>query len=1211
MAIHMSLRLAWQDHGWDGHICTNPCNNPYCAGAHSYPGDLISSTRDLDLEKEHKGEPAGNFPCRIACGLSINAFGKDTVTTRVLKPNWWDSGDPIDLTIPPYTACTWCYEAMYKKDVSAAEGSYSEYDYDKRFKNAKEYFAQFEPNKSLVFYYAGYSNPFSEEEENYVIVGVSRIKRIDDFYFFENTSEQIKNKYAGGFVWQKPITSNYPDEGFCIPYWKYINDEELSDRLVVKPHNRSPFKYGSREVTNDDAIEVLLQLSEAVDTLIEIGDDTEDWTKRKEWIASLLNELWVDRGPYPGLMSVMEALKLQSMINNYLSLTTDNDKREYYRQMVNLLKRETDKLNGQLIPFKQLKIIRREFDLLDEGDKELLIDILPRFDLTKDQVLAIISERKEDYSITASTEELIENPYIIFEQYRGEDSDDVIPFYKIDNGVIPSPSYGLEELLDAGSTERLRAMCVDELNRIPAHSFGKAETILNAINSRLDRMPEWKRYVYSIKNFNVEKDILSGGLFLRKDDDGVLYLYIRSVYEDERLVESVLREMADRPDITLRMMVSPDKFKSSLMKKGERLLENEKSADRYTQIINQQADVCMQIFNKPICILSGAAGTGKTTVIKSILDTIGRIHGEGASFLLMAPTGKAAERIKVQTGKPSSTIHSFLAKTGWLNKNMTLKRSGGVKSKDINTLILDECSMIELNVFATLCRAINWNSVQRLILVGDPNQLPPIGRGKVFSDTIEWLRSHEEYASNVGTLTENIRQLVNTVEDNGTGILDLANVFIQEKQLSGDSSEAAIALKREKEEIFTKILENGNGTVDKDLSVYFWQGQEDLELLMRKQLVEDMQALTGLPANNEQELHKIWTQAIKDAPERIQVISPYRGEFYGTMSINTFMQKMFNGYWSGRLNIDGIGLYDKVIQIKNRPSSDRAYVYDWSARRVGRQEIYNGEIAIVHPMGTDRKNVQWMSNLRRFQCNFSGSTRKNYAYLYGKRIGKDPNTGYYIPDQKVTDNLELAYAISVHKSQGSEFDYVYIVIPARESHLLSMELLYTALTRAQKHVTIFLQQDISTLTTLSHVEKSAVRKINSSVFSFNPLPDELLYSGDWFKEEKKLSTLSKYFVRSKSEVIIANILVAEEVPFIYEEPLFAPDGSMYLPDFTVVFRGESYYWEHVGRLDIPDYKAHWEKKEKWYNTHFPGKLITTYEGNDLSTVVAQLIQQYK
>ena len=80
--------------------------------------------------------------------------------------------------------------------------------------------------------------------------------------------------------------------------------------------------------------------------------------------------------------------------------------------------------------------------------------------------------------------------------------------------------------------------------------------------------------------------------------------------------------------------------------------------------------------------------------------------------------------------------------------------------------------MIDLNLMATLFRAINWNSIQRLILIGDPNQLPPIGRGRVFADTIEWLNA--EYPQNVGTLTDNIRQLVNRVEGNGNGILNLA-----------------------------------------------------------------------------------------------------------------------------------------------------------------------------------------------------------------------------------------------------------------------------------------------------------------------------------------------------------------------------------------------------------------------------------------------------
>ena len=108
----------------------------------------------------------------------------------------------------------------------------------------------------------------------------------------------------------------------------------------------------------------------------------------------------------------------------------------------------------------------------------------------------------------------------------------------------------------------------------------------------------------------------------------------------------------------------------------------------------------------------------------------------------MAPTGKASERIKEKTGKAATTIHSFLASRGWLNDNFSLKKAGGTVDENISTLIIDECSMLDLSLFATLFRAINWNSIQRLILVGDPNQLPPIGKGKVFSEIIEWLRKN-------------------------------------------------------------------------------------------------------------------------------------------------------------------------------------------------------------------------------------------------------------------------------------------------------------------------------------------------------------------------------------------------------------------------------------------------------------------------------------
>lgn len=549
-------------------------------------------------------------------------------------------------------------------------------------------------------------------------------------------------------------------------------------------------------------------------------------------------------------------------------------------------------------------------------------------------------------------------------------------------------------------------------------------------------------------------------------------------------------------------------------------------------------------------------------------------------------------------------------------KSMKAKRIGGRDSQDINTIIIDECSMIDLNLMATLFRAINWNSIQRLILIGDPNQLSPIGRGRVFADTIEWLNA--EYPQNVGTLTDNIRQLVNRVEGNGNGILNLAEIFIQEHQQLNDGNESA-RLKAEKESLFEQILESGNGDVDKDLGVYFWNEQEELESVLTNVMVRDMQQHTGMDVTaTGMTFDKLWQQMIRDEngdsnPEIVQVISPYRGEFYGTGSLNLVMQKTFNAFWSKK-QLDGIGYYDKVIQFRNRPQSDPAYAYVNASRNNTKAEIFNGEIGLTIIHGLDRyappgkqPKYKWQGNIDRFQVVFSGESRRGLRYNYGKKLGQDKD-GKWIPEQKVLDNLELAYAISVHKSQGSEFDYVYIVVPHKESHLLSMELLYTAITRAQKKVTIFLQQDISTLTTLSRAEKSAVRKINSSVFKFEPLPDDLLYAGsNWYESGKKIATLSQYFVRSKSEAIITNLLVDRNIPFKYEEPLYAPDGTMYLPDFTVKFRGEEYYWEHVGRINDTNYMAHWAKKEAWYKKHFPGKLLVTYESNELTTDAAAII----
>ena len=109
--------------------------------------------------------------------------------------------------------------------------------------------------------------------------------------------------------------------------------------------------------------------------------------------------------------------------------------------------------------------------------------------------------------------------------------------------------------------------------------------------------------------------------------------------------------------------------------------------------------------------------------------------------------------------------------------------------------------MIDLTLFAALFRAISWAGVQRLIFVGDPNQIPPIGRGKVFNDIITWMIS--DCPGNLGKLDINVRQLENRVQNKGNGILELAELYIQEKQ-HGDGFDKA-----NREQMLKKIQQVG------------------------------------------------------------------------------------------------------------------------------------------------------------------------------------------------------------------------------------------------------------------------------------------------------------------------------------------------------------------------------------------------------------------
>lgn len=1200
MAYHVSVRLAWHDSGWNGHICKNPKGNAYCVGPHSYPGDLIALGRDLSWEEKFEGqaclEAFRKGSVIPPCCYSINVFGKEGIYAKSEPPDFFQDNTQTRVwDMPPNSVCIWPYEEMYRDEVKNPDGTYN---YDKRLEAARTYFSQIEADKTLIFYYANYSNPFSENDQNkYVVVGVSRLKEKGEELFYEGCSEETRKKFAGGFVWQRVLVSSYPEEGLRIPYHMYLDRPEILEKITFIPDNPRDFKYGTRHINDDDALDLIERFIEIAGALKEIGDTTENWDERIRWLNSVIADLWKNRGLYPGLLRVLDYIGFQEVIRFYKDKIARDPNLEIKlkREIFDFLREQLDRIEELSIDQKSKQKVLRQWKLKSDIEKELLENVLPRFDFTREQIDRILDEDRKSHGVYSSLEQIAQNPYILSEEYVGDDPDDFISFNKIDHGILPSPELGGQNYPDFEKDDprRLRALCVEQLRRESQHTFVSADQIINRINLKLSYLPDWKRHHFNTRYIEVDEEILSQALTIRKGDQEKIYLYLRTNYDYEREIETQIRSLAKRPDIEFRIPITKEHWENFLYDSQSPIVKADPG--KYDGILEEQAQICARIFTKPVSVVSGGAGTGKTTIIKAIIQAVEKAHGTGTIIQLLAPTGKATDRLREITGRNALTIHSLLASQRWLNDNLTFKCEGG-RQEDISTIIIDEASMLDLALVATLFRAINWAAVERIIFVGDPNQLPPIGSGKVFADMLYWLQTN--YPENVGILKTNVRQLLNQIEDKGTGILELASLYVRRQPKEHKDSEA----KFQEEKILKRIQEGGD--IDKDLRVIYWSGLDDLRERLSTIVIRDLESDTGL-RHNVDEPFEIWAKAFKihdygnQEPDYMQIISPYRGEFFGVDNINLWMQGTFNRHnVENKGTLDGITLFDKIIQYRNRTRSNPIKAYNIKTRIQEDIEVFNGEIGFAKPHGFDHKRW-WREGFRlsRFQVTFK--RKKDFWVEYQSR-------------SQVEENLELAYAISVHKSQGSEFNRVYFILPKYRKALLTTELLYTGITRATTHSTFLLEEDHSPLLTLLRPEHSQLNRTNSSLFEFKPVPEELLNLSDWYEEGKIHKTLAEVMVQSKSEVIIANLLFERGIPFKYDVPLYASDGTYYRPDFTIMWNGKEWYWEHLGMLDKEEYRNHWDAKKDWYEKHgFSSRLIITDEKEGIdSKKFEEIIQKY-
>lgn len=360
-------------------------------------------------------------------------------------------------------------------------------------------------------------------------------------------------------------------------------------------------------------------------------------------------------------------------------------------------------------------------------------------------------------------------------------------------------------------------------------------------------------------------------------------------------------------------------------------------------------------------LLTGGPGTGKTTAVRGILAVYERM---GLDVLLLAPTGRAAKRMSEVCGKEAQTIHRCLGMSWNEQTGTTTFLKGEKEPLEADAVIVDEMSMVDLLLMRALLAALRPGT--RLIMVGDPDQLPSVGAGNVFGDLIR--------SGRIPTVA-------------------LREVFRQAEQS---------AIIRSAHQVNSGITPELTNTRQGD---FFFLTRRDPQ-----RLADTIVELCGtrLPAN------------MGFAPSEIQVLSPTRKGPAGTEELNLALQAALNppardkgetvfGRWCFRLG-------DRVMQ--NRNNYDAVWQRSDGSAGTG---VFNGDVGRIAEVAENGEYLEILFDDR--------------SVIYDREMLKD---------------LELAYAMTVHKAQGSEYRAVVFAAPSAAPSLMVRGVLYTAITRARE-----------------------------------------------------------------------------------------------------------------------------------------------------------------
>lgn len=1189
---HLSVRVPWNDLDWTGRVCEAPGANHACTVLKN-----VGENKDTDSEEGLAGAAWTEIadqkrlpPCVAERGgfMRSIAFGharQHAYARRWNPPPSHRHFAETVLRMPAYSLEAVPYRWMMRGESrKLADGWGIELDgaledradalmgwkkpttwlQDHRSQLAMldSFFSAIEPGRSLVFLYAK-DVPLLEERApgTRILVGAARVLEVgpaQEWVYKPGEACPLRS-----VLWERAVHHSIRPgfvDGFVLPYQALLRDaalqgEDLSRFLAIAPGDHfEEFSYVTEHVGHDGAIAALLELARAVDLLPGVIDGP--WATVAKWISDRVADTWKLRGPYPGLGSALTAAGIErgALVAHGLVSSLEDPTSDPWPALASAFENP-----GQGPVAGLLKRVARKCwaRLAAEPERMKLLRVLARFPLTVEQATRLFDEEaRSKAGIEVADEKILENPYLLYELDRGRLTS--LSLGTIDRGIFPQDALVArslendplpEPIEEASDDRRVRAAAVQVLES----AAGEGHTLLDSatLRDRVARVPLQPR---------IE---LTGPAWKTAVAEFVPALHPVEVIQDEKEIKAPGWQLARlkvaggviREEMVARLEQGELPLDWDWRGRIDEILKDqvaEDSAEEHAR--SEKANALRILARSKLSVLVGPAGTGKTTMLEALCK-----HPDvrGGGVLLLAPTGKARVQLADRVGAQAKTLAQFLRPSKRWHHELGYRLVPGARRETgFRTVVVDEASMLTETMLAALLDALG--GVERLILCGDHRQLPPIGEGRPFADLVRHLQERQR-----GYAELTVRRRQRSANDKPRDDLAVAQWFAVDG--AHPTSDEALA---------RVLVGAGDGTI----RVESWKDEAELH----RQVVRHLEQM-GIPTGDADALKRSlgadgeyngrasfnFGSGGKGA-ERWQLLSPVRHREGGVVGLNRLVRRTWR---SGDATVarrsrvlpppmgaDEILFHDKVMCVQNHGREG----WDVSAReKVVDGEVANGEIGMVtHWKDRDGLKVE-----------FSTQEGLQYTFWASDLDGTS---------EQGRELLELAYAVTIHKAQGSQFGVTFVVVP-NPCPLLSPELLYTALTRQEQRTVVLVQGDPADLRKYTGPTRSATARRLTNLFrSPAPLPVD----GALVDAAHLHRTANGEMVRSKSEVIVADLFKRLGVRYEYEQTLTMEDGSWRVPDFTIPLPGgKVVYWEHLGMLGEEAYREDWQRKLSWYAKH--------------------------